>query len=366
MTPFRLLVLGLAIFVCASTTLFGQLSGKVPPDEVLARIGPKVVTAEEFLERIELMPWQDKEIVARQDTVKARALRSLVAEKLFALEADEKGIGNDARTREMLRALQRMLTRDELYKDEVVRKTEVTETEVRTGLGRYPWSLVVRGYSFPDRGSAERFVVRCTKAENSDSAASTFSFMALKVTDTLKISYGDLYPAYEDAIYALHQPGVTDPAFSPSEGWAVFSVFERQKNATWQAQSAPEVRLAVEKKARTRLERERALNFAQTYIRHKEMHIDSTLFKVVADSVIKIVRSDTSRMAHRLSNYIDLLREMFAPRLHETFAEGNGVSMVSGRHPGESALLSRGIPPSTEPPGHCLRFEPDDHGGGGR
>jgi predicted metal-dependent HD superfamily phosphohydrolase len=303
-----------------------QISGTVPPDEVLARVGPKVVTAEEFLERIELMPWQEKELVTMHDTVKARALRSLVAEKLLALEARETGVGGDERTQDMLRELRRMLTRDQLYTDEVVKKTTVTEEERRTGFGRYPWTLLVRGYSFPDRESAGRFAARCRSAANFDSAASALAFMALGVTDTLHISYGDLFPTYEDAIYALHRPGVTDPAFSPSEGWAVYLVYDRQKNAAWAGASPNDTRIQVEKKARTRLERIRAMAFATSYLRHRTMRIDSALFVDLADNVIQIVRHDSSAMAHRLSNYIDDLRARFAARLREPFAEGNGVT----------------------------------------
>ncbi len=319
-----LFILGLILVGSSSVRLFGQLVGTVPPDEVLARVGPKVVTAEEFLERLELMPWRDKELVALHDSLKAEALRSLVAEKLLALEAEERGIGTDERTTAMLGGVNRMLTKDKLYTEEVVNKSVITDAEIERGLTRYPWTLIVKGYSFPDRGSAARFAALCRKAGDLDSAVAAFGYTALKSTDTIRASYSDLYPAYEDAIYSQHRPGMTGPAFSPSEGWAVFRVLDRQKNPVWATQNPTDVRIEVKRKAKARIERERALTFAREYLQHRPMHIDSVLFAVVADSVVNIVRSDTSAMAHRLSNYVDVLRSKLGDRLHLPFARGGG------------------------------------------
>ncbi len=306
-------------------TLNAQLVGTVSPDEVLARVGPKVITAEEFLERIELMPWKDKELVADHDSIKALALRSLVAEKLLAMDAEARGIGMDEKTEAMLKGVEEMLTKDQLYKEVAVKNAVVPREEIERGLGRYPWSLLVKGYLFPNRKAAVRFFDAVQNTENADSAASELNALMLKVTDTSWVGYGDLFPSLEDAVYALHGPGFTEPAFSPSEGWSVFRVFDRRSNALWASQSQSERLLEVQKKARVRVEQQRAFSFARNYMRQRPMHIDSSLFAVLADSVMTIVRADTAETRPRLSEYVDILRGMLADKLHATFATGNGL-----------------------------------------
>ncbi len=341
----RLLLTCVVITVVTDAPLSGQIANTVPPSEVLARVGPKVVTAEEFLERLELMPWRDKEDVALHDSLKAEALRSLVAEKLLALEAEDRGVGTDPQTKALLGGVERMLTKDQLYTEEIVKKTTVADDEVQRGLSRYPWVLVVKGYAFPDKESASLFAQRCGEADNLDSAIAALRPMALQVTDTMKISYGDQYPSYEDAIYALHRPGLTDPAFSPTEGWAVFHVIDRLSNPVWARQTPTDVEIAVRKKARVRIELERALQYARSYIRNKPMQIDSTLFKLLADSVVTVVRDDSTGAADRLGNDVDLLREMFKDKLALPLAHGNGVTWTL-----EEILESLRYYPSQFPP----------------
>ena len=62
--------------------------GKTLPTDTLATVGTSVITAKDFLERFELMPWPGKDRRAEHDSAKVKALRSMVAERLLAQEAD--------------------------------------------------------------------------------------------------------------------------------------------------------------------------------------------------------------------------------------------------------------------------------------
>ena len=98
------------------------LSSMQEDDEsaVLARIGALTITVQEYLERIDLTPWPGKDNPGTRDSAKVNALAALVAEKLLSLQAIEQGITTAEKTRLELKALERVLSRDELYKTEVI------------------------------------------------------------------------------------------------------------------------------------------------------------------------------------------------------------------------------------------------------
>ena len=60
----------------------------VPPLslDTLARVGSSIITERDLLERIELMPWEGKDKPNEYDSSKIKALNSLVAERLLAVE----------------------------------------------------------------------------------------------------------------------------------------------------------------------------------------------------------------------------------------------------------------------------------------
>lgn len=318
-TAMKHLLALLVVFTSLPFAAHGQTVSEESLNDVLARVGSKVVTCQEFLNRVEMMPWQGKEEIALHDSVKEKALKSLVAEKLLALEAEELGVGTDERTRAMASALDRALARDELFKEEVSSRVTIPPSLLEKGMRQFARQYVVMGYGFPDEQSARSFAASCM-----DSAATAAAIRSLpknvSVTDTMHVSYCDISAAYEAAIHAVDSTGITAPAYSEEEGWAVFRVFGWQTNPYWASHSAADCRSAVEKRTRVRLERRQADIYAREFSRNRTMHIDSTLFRALADTVIQYVLADTVSPRHKLSDDIDDLREAFADRLNRQFA----------------------------------------------
>lgn len=72
-----------------------QPSQEVFPRDTLAKVGSTMITGRDLLERIEFMPWRGKDRPSERDSSKIQALNSLMAEKLLAMEAIRRDIGND-------------------------------------------------------------------------------------------------------------------------------------------------------------------------------------------------------------------------------------------------------------------------------
>ena len=91
----------------------------VLPQDTIARIGKSAITAREFLERLELVPFPRKYKPSQIDSVKVRALYSLIAEKVLANEAKRENLSEDNITKLMHHELENLFIRDELFKREV-------------------------------------------------------------------------------------------------------------------------------------------------------------------------------------------------------------------------------------------------------
>ena len=139
--PSRPVQILLILSLCGLTSL-AQNSSHIT-DDTLARVGTSVITGRDLFERIELMPWEGKDRRRTFDSSRVHALESLVAERLLANEAAERGIGFDTLMLLRLDGLEREFVRDELYRKEVADSVSVSPGEMKAGLRKYALLLRV-------------------------------------------------------------------------------------------------------------------------------------------------------------------------------------------------------------------------------
>lgn len=101
--------------------------------QIIATVGSQPITVEEFLNRYEFMPHLNYSS-DNKDTLKKEFLYSLIAEKLWALEALENGIDTFDVVKNSLKALEKLFVRDELFKLEIESKINITPEELSNGL----------------------------------------------------------------------------------------------------------------------------------------------------------------------------------------------------------------------------------------
>ena len=118
------------IIIVMNQIIFAQYENKI-----LAKIGPDVITVEEFKDRFEFMPhinYSDTNI----NSIKKKFLYSLIAEKLWALKADELQIDTIETIKLSLQSLKNLFVKDELFKQEVESKIVITNDEISKGITR--------------------------------------------------------------------------------------------------------------------------------------------------------------------------------------------------------------------------------------
>lgn len=335
--------------VTALSLLLGHVAVAQQPgdDEVLARVGGRVVTVGELRQRIELMPWPGKDNPETRDSAKVAALASLVAEKLLSSEAVERGMVQRPSTSASLAAIERLFARNELYRMEAAERVTIDSVEMMTGLERYAVLLQLNVFVVDSQAHAERLAARLTAAagsslvpfeeccvcldEESPADSPRVPLEGVLSHDTVVVSYGDLHPAYEDAAYSLQQRGEARAAFSERYGWAVFQLLARTTNPNYAKQSIQERLLAVTQKLRKRKEGLLAIEFARRVLSHR-LALDSAAFHLLADSLHALLLADSA--GHRQEGWysirgddVERLRTGLAPALNRTFARMGDYSI---------------------------------------
>ena len=317
------------------------------PSDTLAEVGSAVITATDLIERIDLMPFPGKESPSGADSLKIRALQSIVAERLLAAEATVRGTGFDSVTQLRLDALERAFVRDELYRKEVSAGVTVSASEIAAGLEKYAAQLRIVIFRSPSEESA-RTLSRALQRGNAgiDSPAPAGFDRRIVSRDTVTMNFGVSDESLEEPAYSLdtlHR--ASGPFASPALGWVVLFLVHRGPNPAWAAQSINDRMITVKNTLERRKAQARGIRYMASVLGPRRAEADRAVLGLLGKSLYAIISSDTG--AHRIEG-----RYMLTPgevdHLEETLR--GDLSRVLVDMPGGGLTLGAAI--------QAFRFEP--------
>jgi len=289
-----------ALILLSVPALRAQRTPVIPTD-TLALVGPHVITARDYIERLELMPWPGKDRTGIRDSVKIMALKSLVAEKLLAAEANARGLQPDSATLARRDDLERMLARDELYRREITAQANVRKDDMRKGLMRYPYTLTViflRTGSLEDARDLSR---RLREPRPPGSTVKNIPEGLVLRADSLDIAFGGNDWTLEDSAFSLTGARPISGGFlSDYHGWGVLYLVKSRKNP----QSTADPRNAVEKVLRQRARESRAAEYTHTTLAGIRAEAHPAAFELLATALH--IRLIADPQAHRKSTGFEL------------------------------------------------------------
>ena len=318
----------------------GPQGGVELPADTLAEVGSSVITATDLIERIDLMPFPGKERASEAESLKIRALQSIVAERLLAEEAAVRGVGFDSVTNLRLDALERAFVRDELYRKEVSAGVTVSASEIAAGMEKYAAQLRIVIFRCSSEESA-RIVSRALQHGNAgiDSLASAGFDRRLVSRDTVTMNFGVSDESLEEPAYSLdtlHR--VSAPFASPMLGWVVLSLVDRGPNPASGAQSINDRMITVKNTIQRRKSDAKGIRYMASVLGPRKAVADGAALGILGKSLHAIISSDTG--AHRIEG-----RYMLTPgevdRLEETLR--GDLSRVLVDMPGGGLTLGAAI-----------------------
>ena len=244
-------------------------------DKVVAKIGDYKIYESEFKDRFDfsahpkLLNNTDKEVV------KHEFLEQLIAEKLLALDAMEKGFSGTKQFNDIIGPLENMYVRDALYNLEIKDKIEYSPEKIKNGLDRIKKKLKLK-FIFSDNENELKNIYQKLKE-----GASFDSLLALrkesKDQDTLRvITFGDMDKKVEDEVYRLKQ-GEFTPIISSVDGYYILKLDSIQDNKDLKdnANTLEDVKRIIE----TRIEHEKYLEYYRGFFSKYKVTADKKIFE---------------------------------------------------------------------------------------
>jgi len=297
--------LELKIQVAASIILFVLLSNFIAlaqnESDVLARIGSDKITVEEFQNRFDFMPhlnYSDSNI----DSIKKEFLYSLIAEKLWALEANETLFDTIPVIKNSLKSLEKLFVKDELYKEKVESQINISADEIAAGLKRV--TRVLNFYIIALSDSATVF-----NAYGSLTNGSAFDSIQVQLSIPIKVhsvKYGSLEDETLENILYLLKPGEFTHPYRSGVNWFIFKLVSDENDNSIDP-SKEHARNIVLKKLKDRKSQKIGRAYLNTLFTGKKIEADRNLFNLISDNLLSVIKNRTGVSNIQMGSEIQLL-----------------------------------------------------------
>ncbi len=206
------------IFLFATVSIIPQSVEK----KAIAIVGSYEITSDEFIERYELTPNVNAELTGAELALKNELLYSIIAEKLWAVEAEEMGLTNSKLITSTYKAIEKMYVRDALYREEILSKVNLSDEYLFEAFHRNSMILKLN-YLF----SVNEMEIN----QLYDQLNNEFQFQSLLINrpefklqkEPYIVEYGQMDKNVEDILYKLIEGEYTRPIKAPN-GWYIFKL----------------------------------------------------------------------------------------------------------------------------------------------
>jgi hypothetical protein len=267
--------------------LQGQL--KHDGESYVAKAGSMFVSESEFIERYELTPGLGGRRKAQQQIEKQELIYSLIAEKLLAQEALDRGLDKDTAVQRAITNVRKLLSRDELYRQEIIQKSKVTQKEISIGIGRAQRELLLQ-YLFFEKEEDARFIR--TQLTDANSVAHFHIDSSISVLrDTVTLIWGDADPVLENAAYALKVHAVSS-VLPVKDGFYIIALKTVKRSAYFNSLQPNVLYEKVESILRLRKEKERLDEFVHETLKNKIAYGRPEIIRLLSQTLSTIASSE--------------------------------------------------------------------------
>lgn len=317
----------LFIFLLFAQFVLGQSNFKIRND-TLAKVGNKIITARDFIERYELTIWQGKEKRTQIDKNKLEFLYSMIAEKLLALWALEMGLDKDPEVQRALKQTEKLLVLDALYKQEIKNKVEVTDKEIFDALPKFNTEVEIHYIIAETKEKADSIWNLLKGGEDFDTLMAKLD----QKNNIEKLRWGEIYEPIEKIVYDYLAVGEVYQPVEVDSLWYIIKLAGKTSKFGLSPDEIESAKSQVKKIIQTRKEKQRFIEFVNQFGKGKMLKVDSRLLKLLYSEINSIVeKKKFVRKEERVSIYpLALLRDDFldikvklANHLNDYFLKGD-------------------------------------------
>lgn len=284
---------------------FSTLSSLIAQNEtqIIAQIGGKNITLNEFVNRFEFMPHLNYS-AQNFDTLKKEFLYSLIAEKLWAINAEELKYDEFDEIKYSLKTLEKLFIKDELYKKEVVSNLSLSNSEINFGLLSVSRILNAAIISSTDSMEIYNVYNLLRNGFDLDSLQSIKNSNQVKLSP-LKIKLGDFEDEYlEHKIFELKNGEITQPTKS-NNIWLIFKIITEEIDSTI-IQGTEQAKNKVISILKNRKENKLADSIFNKIFVGREVSADKKLFEMLCETINNILLKQNTNVDINTLNDIQL------------------------------------------------------------
>ncbi len=261
-------------YFCVLSVLF-ITTNIFPQDSTIAKVGPLKITKEEFTERYELVPQLTKDTDPSLN--KYNLLYSLIAEKLWALEAENENLDTALINQTAYKRIEQMYVRDALYKIEIASKSKATNEEISQGLKKYFSDISVISLIEIDSSKIFKDYAELNAGISFDSLIQINNLIA----DTGTIKYGELDENTENLFYNLKVGEYTAP-LNTNNVWMIIKINDF-KSRSYNSEDINAAKIKVKKVIEDRKQNEVYKKFMDKFFVNMNVETDGDIFWKISD-----------------------------------------------------------------------------------
>ncbi len=177
-------------------------------------------------------------MVGAEESLKKEVLYSIIAEKLWALEAESMGLDNSELIKLTYKAIEKMYVRDALFRQEILNKIQLSDDYLNEAFRRNNLVLNLNYLFSEDETVINDFYTQLINGVD-------FYSIFLKRPESklqenpYQVSYGQMDKNVEDILYNLKPGEFTQPIKAP-KGFYIFKLLSTQTKIIENAQQAEE------------------------------------------------------------------------------------------------------------------------------
>ncbi len=272
----------LLLFVCI-------IEAQTQEEKILAKVGDKEITESEFIKRYELMPQIGRDAKGNETALKYELLYTIIAEKLWAIEAEKTGLDTTDIMKNTFKAFEKRYVRDALYNREISSKINLTAKEIEEGMRRNAYELDVQFVFSKDENEINGIFNSLNSGADWDSVFSRRAESFGQV-EPYKVTYGKMEKFVEDTLYSKKVGEYTSP-LQADHGWYIFKLIKKYPKLITDDRQATSEAKHVRKTVKSRIEDEIYKNFFTGFFKNKEVKTNGYLFWSFADKVINALKN---------------------------------------------------------------------------
>ena len=253
----------------------------------------RVITESEFIERYELTPQIYAGMIGGEESLKREVLYSIIAEKLWALEAESMGLDNSELIKSTYKAIEKMYVRDALYRQEILSKVKLSDEYLIEAFRRNSLSLHLNYIFSEDETEINNIFKQLGDGVEFYSIFLKRPESSLQETPYV-VSYGQMDANVEDILYNLKLAEFTRPIKAPN-GWYIFRLLSTEQKVIENVQQAEEQQKYVLKVAEKTITDSLYKDFYSRFFKDAVAETNKELFLQISDLVEETLKTRSEK-----------------------------------------------------------------------